>query len=247
MRRRTVSCLAAAGCCLSLALSGCGGASDPQRAQISGCVIADVSGSTATARASYTAGFTQFAQHIGESGSGRVCVVLAAGDPLAEDHPVNLNVGPGASATSANGQPQSARLRMALAIAKARHLFEEVLAEPAIGQNGSALIEAALVAAPNLQPGDELMYLSDGIQNNSTTGDFHYVNLSPAGISQLLDRLAREHLLANLRGVHVVFPFLLYHPGGLHMAHSQEVAIRMFWEAWASRCGASISFPIPPA
>jgi hypothetical protein len=239
--------LAAAGCGLCLLLSsGCGGASEAAQARASGCVIADVSGSTSTARAAYTAGFTKFAQHIGASGSGRLCVVLAAGDPQAEDHPVSLYVGPGDSSTLAEGQSQSTRLRVALAVAKARHLFEQVLAEPAIGQNGSALLEAALVAAPHLQPGDELLYLSDGIQSSSTTGDFHTTNLSAAGTTQLLDRLGRENLLAHLRGVHVVFPFLLYHPGGLRMSHSQEAAIRAFWEAWASRCEATISFPIPP-
>jgi hypothetical protein len=107
------------------------------------------------------------------------------------------------------------------------------------------LCDAAIVAPRKLQPGDELLYHSDARQNIPTTGDFLNADLSPAAREQMLDRLERKGLIPDLEGVRVVFPFLLYHPGGLGIAQEQEVAIRSFWQEWASRVKATLSLETP--
>jgi hypothetical protein len=124
------------------------------------------------------------------------------------------------------------------------------MAEPAVGQPGSALVEAAVVAARELKPGDELLYLSDGLQNSPATGNFLTANISRAARESLLDRLEREKLIPNLEGIPVKIPYLLYHPnrGGLRrpgFSAQREVNVRSFWEEWAARAQTQVSFTAP--
>jgi hypothetical protein len=214
---------------------------------MSACVIADVSGSTGEARVAYAKSFSTLAKRIGTDGSGKVCVVLTAGDPQAEGVPVKVNVGPNAPTAGKKGEVQNRALKILFAVREARRKFETVLSEPAVGQPGSALLEAAVVAARELKPGDELLYLSDGIQNSPTIGNFLTANLSRSARESLLDRLERAKLIPNLEGIPIGFPYLLYHPnrGGLERAganQEREVDIRTFWEEWATRAKTHVSF-----
>ncbi len=228
-------------CALGALLIGCGGGGQSGNG-LSACAIADVSGSTGEARSAYTSDFNLLAKRVGTTGSGNVCVVLTAGDPQAEAPVADVYVGPKATRSRvAVPESTNAKIKTLLAVAKARKQFEAVLSEPAVGNPGSALIEAAVVAAHRLHPGDELLYLSDGIQNSPTTGNFLKVDLSTEARERLLTRLKQEGLIPDLEGVRISFPFLLYHPHGLRIPQAQEVNIRSFWEEWAKQAKATWS------
>jgi hypothetical protein len=228
-------------CALGVLLTGCGGGGRSGNG-LSACVIADVSGSTGEARSAYTSDFNLLAKRVGTVGSGNICVVLTAGDPQAEAPVADVYVGPTATRSRiAAPESTSPKNKILLAVAKASKQFEAVLAEPVVGDPGSALIEAAVVAAHHLRPGDELLYLSDGIQNSPTTGNFLSVDLSTEARERLLARLKQEGLIPDLEGVRVSFPFLLYHPHGLRIPQEQEVDIRSFWEEWAGQAKATWS------
>src|SRR4051812_39614320 len=77
--------------------TGCGGAADPRAPRPDGfasCAIADVSGSTRAVRPRYVDAFRRMVSETATDGSGVVCLVLAAGDPLAEGTPQTAFVGP---------------------------------------------------------------------------------------------------------------------------------------------------------
>lgn len=200
-----------------------------------GCALADVSRSTEDVRGEYVDEFKRFATDIGTHGAGRVCLVVAAGDPLAESNVIWADVGPTAEHRNS---PDFAPGEIKQNVDAATEDVEKLLANPPVSKGGSALIEAGLVAGQVLKPGDVLLWLSDGVQNSRAVGNFHRLDLSDAGIQRLLEELEQQGLLADLEGVHVEIPLLLYHPGGMNMSAERQVQIRRFWEAWAERCGA---------
>ncbi|MBE2318340.1 hypothetical protein DVA67_020330 [Solirubrobacter sp. CPCC 204708] len=228
--------------CTALAAAGCGDDDGPQQLA-SGCALADVSGSTRTARSEYAGAFASFARHIGERGSGRLCLIIAAGDPIAESAPLFAPVGP---SEEHRDSPDYAPGEITENVNVARTDFESMMTDPPVSARGSALVEAAVVAADVLAPGDRLTILSDGIQTSETVGDFHDVDLSEAGITALLDRLEQAGLLADLQNVTVEMPLLLYHPGGLNMSAERQAAIRRFWQRWAERAGARLDLSPQP-
>jgi len=233
-------------CALLLsALAGCGGGGHTPLA--SGCVIADVSPSTTTertARSDYANGFATFARGIGMDGSGKLCVVLAAGDPVAEGHPVLVDVGPRpADRDSRDQKGPEVRNKVTTATSEMMAAF----ANPDVATQGSALVEAAVVASDELRPGDRLLFLSDGVEHSPLAGNFRTQDLSPAGIQRLLAAYDRAGLRAHLTGVHIEFPYLLANPGGFHISIVQEAAIRLFWTTWAHHSGADITFAIQDA
>lgn len=228
---------------LSSLLAGCGGTASPTTGTASACVIADVSGSTQEARGAYVSSFSALAERIGTSGSGNICVVLTAGDPQAEGPVANMYVGP--RRPVADSEELTTAGRVELAVKKARKHLIAMLSEPPEGDPGSALLEAGAVAARELKPGDELLYLSDGIENDHTFGNFLFENLSPSATATLLDRLERAHLLPDLEGIPVRFPYLLYHPHGLRIGQEQEENIHRFWEAWAERAKTTLNAGTP--
>lgn len=204
----------------------------------SGCVIADVAGSTKAAYPLYTNAFSSFATDIGTHGSGNVCVILTAGEPQAEGAPAWVNVGP---TPEHRDSPDFAPAEIASAVHTASLQFADVLAHHYLRQNGADLVEAAVVAGRVLRPGDRLLYLSPGMQNSYATGDFQRETLDPSTINRLLDKLAQQGLLANLRGVEIEFPYILYHRGGWTLNNAQQAQVIAFWRAWAARTGASLS------
>jgi hypothetical protein len=202
-----------------------------------------VSGSTRSARSEYAGAFSTFATDIGEDGTGNLCLIVAAGDPIAESEPMFAPVGP---SEEHRDSPDFAPGEIRANVEAATQDFEALMIHPRLANDGSALVEAAVVAADVLQPGDRLSILSDGIQSSPTIGDFHEIDLSDAGIDALLDRLQQSGLLADLHGVVVEMPLLLFHPGGLHMRAERQADIRRFWERWAQRAGARLA-PSAPA
>jgi hypothetical protein len=236
---RPIRLLALAACLLALvAATGCGGG---DKTLASGCVIADVSPSTVDARADYLAQFQAFAMDVGQHGSGHLCVILAAGDPMSEGHLTTVDVGPD------HDKPNERDGEIRQKVDAETATMGAVLADPAITQQGSALVEAAVAVSDRLKPGDRLLFLSDGVEHTPTVGNFRTADLSSAGIDQLLAQLDGDRLQAPLDGVQIVFPSLLAHPGGFHISPAQQAGIRLFWQRWTSASGAAgISFATVP-
>lgn len=205
----------------------------------SGCVIADVSESTEEARPRYTATFGRFSTDIGNEGSGKVCLVVAAANPLTEGTPISAYVGPDPEHVGKPLAKGDVERRVQLATSQ----LSQLLAEPAVDQKGSALVEAATVAADVLEPGDRLLFLSDGLQWSPTVGHLQEMELTPAVIANLMDKLEGLGLLPDLEGVRIEFPFLLLHPGGLPGGEEETVRIKEFWEVWADETGAELVLP----
>lgn len=206
----------------------------------SGCAILDVSVSTQKARASYTEKFANFATEIGNEGSGEICVVLAAADPLVEAVPVTTSVAPDPELAGTPEGPVEIEEKVAVAMAEVTELLEH----PSIDTRGSGLVEAANVAAKKLEPGDRIIYLSDGFEWSKAVGHLMQMDLSTAGIAKLIQRLKREGLLPDLHGITVEFPLMLFHPEGLRRNASQENRVVDFWKAWAAATGAKLVYEV---
>jgi hypothetical protein len=209
----------------------------------SGCAILDVSESTEDARGVYTGEFAKFATEIGNDGSGEICVILAAADPLAEAVPITRSIAP----LETNLDTPRAPVEIEEGVNDLTTEVAEIFERPGIDTRGSGLIEAANVAAKRLEPGDRLLYLTDGLQWTRSVGHLVQMDLSPAGIDRLLERLRHQSLLPDLSGVTVEFPRLLYHPEGISVDAAQKRAVIAFWEAWADATGANLVFETPPA
>jgi len=228
-----VSAAAVATILLVVALASGGGGR-----KSAGCAILDVSVSTQKARASYVEKFSEFATSIGNEGSGRICVILAAADPQLEAIPVDASVAPEPGAADTPDAPiqiEENVEEMSLRVAG-------FLEHPPVNQRGSGLVAAANVAARKLQPGDRIIYLSDGFEWSKTVGHLMEMDLSPEGIAVLLSRIDRLGLLPDLNGIEVEFPLMLYHPGGLSRDMAQENRVVAFWEAWAEATGAKLTY-----
>lgn len=213
-----------------------GGSTVAQRA--SGCAGGDVSGSTADVRDQYIDAFRQFATDIGQNGSGKVCLIVAAGDPIAEGLPRWANVGP---KKEDKDSPDLAPVEIKQNVDAATRDVAQELNHPTAGVRGSALVEAASVAARLLKPGDKFLWLTDGVQNSPAVGNFQTIDLSDAAIAKLLTHLGDQNLLPSMSGVEVDMPFLLYHPGGMSMNIARQQQVQRFWNAWASRVGATLN------
>jgi len=212
--------------------------SDSPKAVASGCTILDVSESTRKSRGAYIEEFATFATEIGSEGTGRICVVLAAADPLAEARPRTVSVAP----LSVNvGTPEAPR-EIEEQVLDATREVSETLEDPEVEEKGSGLVEAANVAAPRLRPGDRLVFLSDGLQWSKGVGHLIKMDLSEEGIGRLINRLEREDLLPDLDGVRAEFPLLLYRPDGIEASPGQKRRIVAFWKAWAAATGAEVEF-----
>ena len=208
------------------------------KARSSGCAILDVSESTRKSRGAYTEEFARFATEIANDGTGKLCVILAAADPLTEAIPVRTSVAP----LPGNAGTPDAPVEIEGNVLGVTKEVVEILEHPEIQEKGSGLIEAANVAARTLHPGDRLIYLSDGLEWSKGVGHLIKMNLSATGIRRLLTRLKREDLLPKLRGVHVEFPLLLYRPDGVEATPAQKERVIAFWEVWGEATEADLTF-----
>lgn len=222
--------LALAIAAVALAESGGGGH------KTSGCVILDVSKSTAEARQRYPEEFRKFATSIAEEGSGEICLVLAAADPIAEGAPVYADVAPDPDNEGTPAGVDEVEEKIQNATDEVVRLTED----PGIREGGSGLVEAAVVAADSLQPGDELLYLSDGLQWSDAGGHLMKMDLSPTGVSHIIGTLEERDLVPDLKEVTVRYPLMLYHPESFHGNVVDANEIRGFWDAWARAVDAEL-------
>jgi hypothetical protein len=238
-RRRRIQKLALGGLALLVlviaAVAVVESGSDEHKA--TGCVILDVSESTAEARTRYPEEFRAFASSIAENGSGEICLVLAGAEPIAEGAPVFTSVAP---APENEGKPAGVaevETNIENATAEVTRLTED----HSIREGGSGLVEAAAVAAEYLGPGDELIYLSDGLQWSEAGGRLMDMDLSPSGIAEIVNTLEERQLIPDLEGVKVYFPLMLYHPEGFQGEAAEANKIKGFWQAWAQATGAELT------
>lgn len=205
----------------------------------SGCVIADVSESTSEARSRYAAAFSEFASEIGNEGTGELCLVVAAAKPLTEGTPISAYVGPDPEHVD---KPQ-AKGDVEERVQTATSQLSQLLAEPSVDEKGSALVEAATVAADVLEPGDRLLFLSDGFQWSPAGGHLQEMDLDAVAIDALIRKLDGIGLVPDLEGVKIEYPFLLLHPGGLPNGEETALGIKSFWDAWVEETGAELVLP----
>jgi hypothetical protein len=203
----------------------------------SGCLILDVSKSTAEARSRYPEEFRQFATTIAAEGSGDICLILAAADPVAEGTPIYSSVAPDPDNA---GKPKGVA-EIKAKIEQATTDVEAMMEQPGVMQGGSGLVEAAAVAAEHLESGDELLFLSDGLQWSKAGGHLMTTDLTPATIARILRELDEGELLPDLHGVKVHFPLMLYHPEGFHGHVIAARKVKPFWEAWGRATGAELT------
>jgi hypothetical protein len=213
---------------------------DPYRA--SGCAILDLSESTGEARTRYPGEFQRFATAIADEGSGKICMVLAGADPIAEAPPLQTSVAPDSPGTP-KGREEIEQ-KVATATAEVSRMTENSQVEEEesglVEEKGSGLVEAAVVAAQQLQQGDRILYLSDGLQWSPAGGRLMKMDLSPAGIAALIRSLSDKDLLPDLEGIEVHFPLMLYHPEGYDDVVAAQ-RVTSFWRAWADATGAELT------
>lgn len=207
---------------------------DPAR-NSKACVVADLSRSTRQARSHYVREFEAFSKKVGEQTSGELCLIVAGRNSLTDGTPLYTSVAPSGPR---NDVGAAGEIRAAVAAASAG--YEQLLEDPPLKVDRSELIEAAVLAGDVLERGDRLLFLSDGFQFSDSTGSLKRVALGPAEIEGLLNRLESEDLIADLDGVTVSFPLLLFSPGGVDAGAAQNAAVRAFWLAWIERTGAEL-------
>lgn len=239
-RRRAALALCAvvAALALAAALSACGGAEQPTAR---GCVVVDVSGSARPEiTTTYLPGFTRFVQRIAREGSGDICFAFAAS---------GLSGGASSWASFACPDPDDTLRCEPLvrqSVAAAAQQLVAVASAPAIPLRGaSELVECLALIAPATAPGDEILVLSDAIENSRLMGNFadHEVDLDTSSIDELLAGLRQRNLLPDLRGRRLLIPYALTHGSRpLRMSATRQQGIRVFWERYATAAGARLTF-----
>ncbi len=218
-------------------LAGCG--AEPEKAR-RGCVVVDVSPlPLRELTSSYLPGFQRFVQRIATNGSGDVCFAFAA-QGLSGGGSAWAKFGCTNPADELRCEPEIERN-----VAAAAAQLSAVAQSAGDLQGASQLVEAISLVAPALRPGDEILLLSDGIQNSGLVGDFtvRKTELDPAGIDRILGVLEERDLLPDLGGRTLRIPFALYSSGGpLNMGAARKRAIKAFWQAYAVRTGAELVF-----
>jgi hypothetical protein len=229
---------------LGVALAGCGEvplvSSAPVKHLPTGCVVADVSGSALRARDAYKQAFHELAVQVANA-NGRLCLVMVAGNPLAESTVRMADLAPQDPGNSLQRGPEIARN-----VAQVDAQFAYLLQHPGVRARGSGLVEGAMLAARGLQPGGKLIFLSDGVQDSHVL-DVHTADLSDANLPHILDDLGRQQLLPDLSGITVSFPRPFFHPGSAQdtgqapgaSATALQARIEAFWRAWSVRVGAN--------
>lgn len=232
-RSLRVAALLATSAVLAVAVAACGGTSAPTQR---GCVIVDVSPLPLhELTRAYVPGFERFVTRIATNGTGDVCFAFAA-----------RGLSGGAAAWGHFGCSDPAdKLRCTPQIRQSVSAAAAQLSNVASGarnlHGASQLVEAIALVAPATRPGDEILVLSDAVQNSGLTGDFtrHSTALDAAGIDRILGRLASRGLLPDLRGRRLRFPYaLLRSDGPMHMGAARKMAVQAFWKAYAERTGA---------
>ena len=221
----------------AMQLAACGDSPKPKER---GCVVVDVSPLPLHELThAYVPGFERFISRVAQHGSGDVCFAFAArglsGGAAAWGH-----FGCDNPADTLRCPPQ---VRASVNAAAAQ--LSSVAAGAGDLHGASQLVEAVALVAPATRPGDEILLLSDAVQNSGLTGDFtrHATRLDAAGIVNILDRLAARGMLPDLRGRRLRIPYALYRSDGpMNMGAARKLAVLAFWTAYAHRTGAELVF-----
>lgn len=214
---------------LGFAIAGCGGATHPA------CVAIDASESTRYALFDYTKRFQQLLGETAESG-GSLAVVITTGDPLVEsDIEKSIDFG-GLTELDQTSERNAAVDEFARQVNRNVRLAVSGVTNPSPGSGIIAAI--ALLAGQGCA---SIEMLSDGLE----AADVHMKQddiVTSSGRNQLLDRLDAQGRLPDLESIDLHFPLGGYLPQGTDISKERLDAVPRFWEAYAQRANASLSW-----
>lgn len=228
----------------AVALSGCGHA---KVGTARGCVIVDISGSSRPLiQGQYLPGFIKFVQRISHKGKGEVCFAFVGAGNTG---------GPGAAARFACSNPDD-RVRcpgeiknnVRAAAAQLSTVGEQIANAPGHNQfrGASRILETISEVAPATRPGDEILVLSDGIQDSGLTGDFNrgkQTALDEADFQRIIGTLRQARLLPDLQGRTLRVPYaLISAKGPSRWSDARKEKLRRFYEAYAAATKATLRY-----
>lgn len=229
---------------LAAIAAGCGSA---ERSAERGCVIVDISGSSRPLITStYLPGFKTFVQRIAKKGTGQVCFAFVGAGSTG-----------GANAVAKFSCPnKNDRLRCPEQIDRNVEAAAQQLSATAEGiatapgpnafKGATQLLETIATVAPATRPGDEILVMSDALQDSGLTGDFNSgetLSLDDPSIERILDKLRTNRLLPDLHGRTLWIPYPLVTAGDpltISPAHRQR--IKRFYELYAEATGAELMY-----
>jgi hypothetical protein len=208
--------------------------------------LIDISASTEEALSAYKEQFEKDTREFALK-QGTLDVILFADDPLAESQIERFTF-----STKDTGDYAKADLVQQADATNKK--VEELMDNPQIKNlNSTALLRSFLLAdreaGQTKGPLDVVVY-SDGVENSKDISMLDSKQLDDATINSTLDRLEADGLLpVNLNGVPISFPFGGFHPGGWQGQEEQvdPVKVEHFWQAWAQRAEAKLTWDIPPS
>lgn len=243
VRRATLATLVVA-VLAAIGLSGCG------RAKVGaarGCVIVDISGSSRPLiEGQYLPGFIKFVQRISREGTGEVCFAFVGAGNTG---------GPGAAAHFGCSNPDD-RVRcpgeiknnVQAAAAQLSTVGEQIANAPGRNQfrGASRILETISAIAPATRAGDEILVLSDAIQDSGLTGDFNRgkrIAMDEADIQRIIGRLRQARLLPDLQGRTLRVPYpLISAKGPSRWSDARKEKLHRFYEAYAAATNAALRY-----
>lgn len=191
----------------------------------------------------YVDSYKNFAYDAGVNGSGKMAFAYITGNSVAE-----ANVQESDLAATSN-DAERANSEVMLAVAGEVDSLSTELKSLNPKDKGSGIIEGFSVIAPQLQSGDQLLALTDGVQSSEgLVGDFHQADLSSSGIEALLKTIRAKGMLPDLTGVTVHMPYIGQLAGKKTSISSAKLKqIQDFWEAFVSAGGGQLDQQQIPA
>jgi hypothetical protein len=216
-----------AGVLAALAI-GCGGSSK------SACVVVDASHSTRFALPTYLEQLEEAVQDRAGAGEA-VAAVVATGEPLVEANVETADFA-GLDGNEKSGERNE---RIDEFLGGVEDGARAASARSAALAPGSGILAAISLVAK--QGCGSVLALSDGLEAADVRMKVDDI-LGEDGRQELLDRLQQRGRLPDLSGVEVSFPFGGYLPQGTEISKARLAAVPQFWEAYAERAGASLSW-----
>jgi hypothetical protein len=206
-----------------ISLSGCGDGRSIT------CAVVDISGSTALARGEYFPRLRTDIEAVAAKG-GTALVVAANGNPLVESR---------IDEQSFDGLQGTERANERDAKVGA---FMETVQLDAQAAVTSPTPGSGIVGALNLFDGKGcglIIVYSDGIERADISPDTEDI-LTASGRARIVDRLASEGRVPDLRGARISFPFGGYVPQGTKLSQERVAALHPLWQAYARRANAKL-------
>jgi hypothetical protein len=116
-------------------------------------------------------------------------------------------------------------------------------------RGASQILESLAAIAPATRPGDDILVLSDGIQNSNLTGNFDSSRETPlddASIQHIIARLRAARLLPNLAGRTIRIPYPLLsanHP--ISWSEERKQNLHRFYDAYGDATHATMRYDKP--